>query len=203
MGPSTSLCAEPLQLHDIVLDTSRGYRRRRSSCSVLRIVVGTWRGRVVILTSEVDQPWRFARCSQHPGSLVRMLVVVQEITALRVVLGGLDPVSGHDARERHSDAGSSVQPAGPTPPRQSLAKMCCEVVAVLAQKVVRGALKLVGDFVDDGVNFVLRREGEAMQDLDFEGGAGREGFRLCPVHAGNPALIVATIGILSAVYHHT
>lgn len=55
--------------------------------------------------------------------------------------------------------------------------------------------------MDDLVDFVLRGEGEAMEDLGSEGAARGNGLGSCPVYSSNSALVVATICVFSTVDH--
>lgn len=76
------------------------------------------------------------------------------------------------------------------------------MIAVLCQKVVCGALKFVGNFVDDLVDFVLGGEREAVEDFCPEGAARGNGLGSCPVYSSNSALVVTTICVFSTVDHH-
>lgn len=72
------------------------------------------------------------------------------------------PFSRHDAGERNTYASRSVQPRWGSFTRELLAKMAGEVVAVIREQVVGRSLKLLRDFLDHVLDFLLGAEGEAL-----------------------------------------
>lgn len=136
----------------------------------------------------------------HPVVLV---LAFQQLALGRLEVRRLDPVPGHDARQGDADAGGAVEPARAGAAGELQAEVAGEVVAVLGEQVVGGALELVGGVADDGVDLGLRREREAVEDLGPKSAA--RGFRLRPrpVHARDAALVVPAVGIFLTVYDNS
>ena len=129
------------------------------------------------------------------------MIATQQLAIDALVVGGLDPVAGHDAGEGDADAGGAVEPGGAGPAGQFLAEVGGEVVAVAGEQVVGGAVELVGAVAHDGVDLGLRREGEAVQDLGPERPTRRFRARPRPVHTRHPAPVVPAICVLLPVDH--
>lgn len=55
--------------------------------------------------------------------------------------------------------------------------------------------------MDNLVDFVLRGEGEAVEDLGSEGAARGNGLGSCPVYSSDSALVVTTVCVFSTVDH--
>ncbi len=83
--------------------------------------------------------------------------------------------------------------------RKLLAEVRGEVVAVLGQQIVGGALELFARFVDDGFDLVRRGDRETVQDLAAKGAAGWLCLGFCPVHARHPWLVMPAVCIFLAV----
>ena len=60
--------------------------------------------------------------------------------------------------------------------------MAGEMIAIVREKVVGGSLKLLRHFFDDALDFVLRTEGEALQQLATKCTPRWFRVRLCPVY---------------------
>ena len=73
-----------------------------------------------------------------------------------------DPFPRNDAWERNTYAGCSVQPRWSSFTSQFFAKMAGKVIAVVGEEVVGGSLKLLRDFFDYVLEFVLWAKGEAL-----------------------------------------
>lgn len=76
------------------------------------------------------------------------------------------------------------------------------MVAVLGEQIVGSALESFGSVFDNGVDFVLRRDCEAVQNLTFECASWWLGAWFCPVYAGHAPLVVAAVGIFFAIDHY-
>lgn len=74
------------------------------------------------------------------------------------------------------------------------------MVAVLGEKVVRGAEKLVGSSSKSCLNLLLGRKSESVEDLASECASGRFGLRFCPVHTSEAPLVMSTICVFLPVY---
>jgi hypothetical protein len=73
------------------------------------------------------------------------------------------------------------------------------MVAVLGEKVVRGAEKLVGSSSKSCVNLLFGRQSESVEDLTSECASGRFGPRFCPVHTSEASLVMSTICVFLSV----
>ena len=76
------------------------------------------------------------------------------------------------------------------------------MVAVLGKQVVGGALEGFGSVFDNGVDFVLRGDCEAVQDLTFECASRWLGAWLCPVYAGHTPLVMTAVSVFFAIDHY-
>ena len=73
------------------------------------------------------------------------------------------PFSRHNARERNAYAGCSIQPGRGRFANQLFAEVAGEVVTVIGEQIIGGCLKLLRDFFDYVLDFILGTEGEALQ----------------------------------------
>jgi len=94
-----------------------------------------------LLASAAVPSWLLA-VSQHRRSFVEVLV--KELSIRSIIIRWRDPFPWHNAWESYAYAGSAVDPAWRRSPGELLAEVGCEVVAVLGEEVVRGALELLG-----------------------------------------------------------
>lgn len=86
---------------------------------------------------------------QHRRSFVKVLV--KELSIRGVIIRWRNPFPWHNAWQSYAYAGGAVDPAGSRPPRELLAEVGCEVVAVLGEEVVRGALELFRGLAQGGL----------------------------------------------------
>jgi hypothetical protein len=77
------------------------------------------------------------------------------------------------------------------------------VVAVLGEKIIRGAGELIGCAFECGFDFFVGSESEAVKNFTAKSASGRFGFGLGPVHASHTTILVATIGIFFSVDNNT
>ena len=94
-----------------------------------------------LLGSVAVPAWLLA-VSQHGRSFVEVLV--KELSIRSIIIRWRDPFPWYNAWESYAYAGGAVDPARRRSPRELLAEVGCEVVAVLGEEVVRGALELLG-----------------------------------------------------------
>ena len=78
------------------------------------------------------------------------------------------------------------------------------MIAIIREKVVRGSLKLLGDFLHYVFNLVLGAEGKALQQLAAECTSRWLRVRLCPVYTRHSWSIMATESVFSiqTLYDH-
>lgn len=138
--------------------------------------------------------------AQHAGMLVCGIVdFVEKLAIGRIVFWGLYPVAGHHAGESNANAGRSIEPAGPWGARELVAEVRGKVVAVFCEEIVRGAEEVVRGIAERGVNFFLRGEGEAVEDLASKGAARGLCLGLCPVDTRHSAPVVAAVCVFATV----
>lgn len=77
------------------------------------------------------------------------------------------------------------------------------MIAVVAEKVVAGALEDARSVIDDVCDFFLRQDGKAMEDLAAKGATGRLEFRSCPVDSTDAFPIVTAVGIFFGIDDYT
>lgn len=77
------------------------------------------------------------------------------------------------------------------------------MVAIPREEVVGRSQEFVRGFAKSCVDLFLGCEGEAVQNLAFEGSAGRFRLGFRPVHASQAGPIVAAVGIFPTVYNDT
>lgn len=80
--------------------------------------------------------------SQHRRSFVKVLV--KELSIRSIIIRWRDPFPWHNTWKSYAYAGGAVDPARRRSPSELLAEVGCEVVAVLGEEVVRGALEFLG-----------------------------------------------------------
>ena len=81
--------------------------------------------------------------SEHRRSLVFEILVVKQRPVRCIMIRWCYPFPWYDARQRYAYASGAVQPAGCGAARQVFAQVRGEVVAVLGEQVVGGALELL------------------------------------------------------------
>jgi hypothetical protein len=76
---------------------------------------------------------------QHRRSFVK--VVINELSIRSIIIRWCNPFPWHYAWKSYAYAGGPVDPARCRAPRELLAEVRSEVIAVLGEEVIRGALK--------------------------------------------------------------
>lgn len=94
-----------------------------------------------LLGSTAVPSWLLAM-SQHRRSFVEVLV--KELSIRSIIIRWRDPFPWHNAWESYAYASGAVDPARRRSPGELLAEVGCEVVAVLGEEVVGGALEFFG-----------------------------------------------------------
>jgi hypothetical protein len=84
--------------------------------------------------------------SQHRRSFV-FKVLVKELSIRSIIIRWVYPFPWYDAWESYADASGAVDPGGGGAARELFAEVRGEVVAVLGEEVVRGALEFYGCLV--------------------------------------------------------
>lgn len=80
---------------------------------------------------------------QHRRSFV-FKVLVKELSIRSIMIRWCYPFPWYDAWESYAYTGGAIDPAWGGPASELFAEVGGEVVAILCEKVIRGALKLVG-----------------------------------------------------------
>lgn len=130
---------------------------------------------------------------------IDIAIIAQQLTISRLEVRRLDPVTGYNARERDANACGSVQPGWARSPRQFLAEVAGEVVAVPGEDVVGGAVEFGRGSLYDGVDLGLGREREALQDLESKRATRWFALGLGPVHARHALPVMSPVCIFLAV----
>lgn len=73
------------------------------------------------------------------------------------------------------------------------------MIAVVTEKVIKGALEFLGGFFDDVLDFLLRPDGEAVKKLTSKCPSWWFHSRPSPVHATHSWSIMAAICILPII----
>src|SRR5205085_2380934 len=95
----------------------------------------------------------------------------------------LHPSLRHHTRQRDANTSSPVDPRRRRFPRQLLAEVAREMVAVPREDVIGGALELFGGFAKDLFELGWAGESEAVEDLGAPCATGRFLTRFHPVDA--------------------
>lgn len=130
------------------------------------------------------------------------VVVIQQLAVGRFEIGGINPVAGHNARQRHADVGGTIQPAGTGPASQPLTYVIGEMVAVAREDVVGRAVELERSLMDDGVDLGLGGEGHALYDLGSKCATRWIRLGRRPIHTRYTPPIMAAVRVFFAVDDH-
>lgn len=66
------------------------------------------------------------------------------------------------------------------------------MVAVAAEQVIRRPMEILGDLFDDGLDFMIRSECEALQKLTSKRSPGRFLAWPCPIYPGRSGSIMSS-----------
>lgn len=177
------------------------------------MVVVPGRRRVVFLFGRSrTAPFPLSIVPQHGRSFV-FKVLVKELSIRSIIFRWRYPFPWYNAWESYANASGAIEPARGGAAGELFAEVRGEVVAVLGEEVVGGALEFLGRLCQlafycgdahwgrvayllyNGLELLCGSKGEAVEDGLLEGAAWRFLAGLCPVDARQVPPVVAAIGI--------